>query len=100
MMDNIQVLLVEDDPTVRAGSAQALELADFTVSSFESAEPAAQLLQANSPVVLVSDVRLPGMSGLELLEVARAIDPDLPVILVTGHGDISMAVQAMQIGRA
>jgi len=97
-MDNIQVLLVEDDPTVRAGSAQALELADFTVSSFESAEPAAQLLQANSPVVLVSDVRLPGMSGLELLEVARAIDPDLPVILVTGHGDISMAVQAMHDG--
>ena len=97
-MNNIQVLLVEDDPTVRAGSEQALELADFSVSSFESAEPAAQLLQANSPVVLVSDVRLPGMSGLELLEAARAIDPELPVILVTGHGDISMAVQAMHDG--
>ncbi|WP_426319386.1 sigma-54-dependent transcriptional regulator [Pseudoduganella sp. R-43] len=97
-MDNIQVLLVEDDPTVRAGSEQALELADFSVSSFESAEPAAQLLQANSPVVLVSDVRLPGMSGLELLEAARAIDPELPVILVTGHGDIAMAVQAMHDG--
>ncbi|WP_426165279.1 sigma-54-dependent transcriptional regulator [Pseudoduganella sp. R-34] len=97
-MNNIQVLLVEDDPTVRAGSEQALELADFSVSSFESAEPAAQLLQANSPVVLVSDVRLPGMSGLELLEAARAIDPELPVILVTGHGDIAMAVQAMHDG--
>ena len=97
-MDKIQVLLVEDDPTVRAGSEQALELADFTVSSFESAEPAAKLLQANSPLVLVSDVRLPGMSGLELLEVARAIDPELPVILVTGHGDIAMAVQAMHDG--
>jgi two-component system, NtrC family, C4-dicarboxylate transport response regulator DctD len=97
-MDKIQVLLVEDDPTVRAGSEQALELADFTVSSFESAEPAAKLLQANSPLVLVSDVRLPGMSGLELLEAARAIDPELPVILVTGHGDIAMAVQAMHDG--
>jgi two-component system C4-dicarboxylate transport response regulator DctD len=97
-MDKIQVLLVEDDPTVRAGSEQALELADFTVSSFESAEPAARLLQANSPLVLVSDVRLPGMSGLELLEAARAIDPELPVILVTGHGDIAMAVQAMHDG--
>ncbi len=97
-MDNIQVLLVEDDPTVRAGSAQALELADFTVSSFESAEPVAELLQANSAAVLVSDVRLPGMSGLELLATARAIDPELPVILVTGHGDISMAVQAMHDG--
>lgn len=97
-MDNIQVLLVEDDPTVRAGSAQALELADFTVSSYESAEPVTKLLQANSAVVLVSDVRLPGMSGLELLEAARAIDAELPVILVTGHGDISMAVQAMHDG--
>ncbi|SFF56520.1 two component, sigma54 specific, transcriptional regulator, Fis family [Duganella sp. CF458] len=97
-MDDIQVLLVEDDPTVRAGSAQALELADFSVSSYESAEPVTRLLRANSPVVLVSDVRLPGMSGLELLAAARAIDPDLPVILVTGHGDISMAVQAMHDG--
>ncbi len=97
-MNDIQVLLVEDDPTVRAGSAQALELADFTVSSYESAEPVAKLLQANSAAVLVSDVRLPGMSGLELLEVARAIDPELPVILVTGHGDIAMAVQAMHDG--
>ena len=97
-MNDIQVLLVEDDPTVRAGSAQALELADFTVSSYESAEPVAKLLQANSAAVLVSDVRLPGMSGLELLEAARAIDPELPVILVTGHGDIAMAVQAMHDG--
>jgi len=97
-MDKIQVLLVEDDPTVRAGSEQALELADFTVSSFECAEPVAELLHPNSPVVLVSDVRLPGMSGLELLEAARAIDPELPVILVTGHGDIAMAVQAMHDG--
>lgn len=97
-MDKIQVLLVEDDPTVRAGSEQALELADFTVSSFECAEPVTELLHPNSPVVLVSDVRLPGMSGLELLQAARAIDPELPVILVTGHGDIAMAVQAMHDG--
>ncbi|MTW11777.1 response regulator [Pseudoduganella eburnea] len=97
-MNDIQVLLVEDDPTVRAGSEQALELADFTVSSYESAEPVAQQLKANSAAVLVSDVRLPGMSGLDLLAAARAIDPDLPVILVTGHGDISMAVQAMHDG--
>jgi two-component system C4-dicarboxylate transport response regulator DctD len=97
-MNDIQVLLVEDDPTVRAGSEQALELADFTVSSYESAEPVAHQLKANSAAVLVSDVRLPGMSGLDLLAAARAIDPDLPVILVTGHGDISMAVQAMHDG--
>ncbi len=97
-MNDIQVLLVEDDPTVRAGSAQALELAGFTVSSYDSAEPVARQLQAHSAAVLVSDVKLPGMSGLELLAAVRAIDAELPVILVTGHGDIAMAVQAMHDG--
>lgn len=97
-MEDIQVLLVEDDPTVRAGSAQALELAGFTVSSFDSAEPVARQLQAHSAAVLVSDVKLPGMSGLDLLAAVRAIDAELPMILVTGHGDIAMAVQAMHDG--
>ena len=72
-MEDIQVLLVEDDPTVRAGSAQALELAGFMVSSFDSAEPVARQLQAHSAAVLVSDVKLPGMSGLDLLAAVRAI---------------------------
>ncbi|WP_218164860.1 sigma-54-dependent transcriptional regulator [Pseudoduganella namucuonensis] len=98
MMDDIEVILVEDDPAVRAGSEQALDLAGFTVRSFESAEPVCKLLRPHMPMVLVSDVRLPGMSGLDLLEAARAIDPELPVILVTGHGDIAMAVQAIQDG--
>ncbi|SFU87107.1 two component, sigma54 specific, transcriptional regulator, Fis family [Pseudoduganella namucuonensis] len=97
-MDDIEVILVEDDPAVRAGSEQALDLAGFTVRSFESAEPVCKLLRPHMPMVLVSDVRLPGMSGLDLLEAARAIDPELPVILVTGHGDIAMAVQAIQDG--
>ncbi|WP_228895722.1 sigma-54-dependent transcriptional regulator [Pseudoduganella aquatica] len=97
-MNDIRVILVEDDPTVRAGSAQALDLAGFTVRSFDSAEPVAKLLEPHCAAVLVSDVRLPGMSGLDLLAAARAIDPELPVILVTGHGDIAMAVQAMHDG--
>ena len=50
------------------------------------------------PGILLTDVKLPGMDGLALLERAKRIDPDLPVILVTGHGDISMAVQAMRLG--
>ncbi len=97
-MDELQVILVEDDPTVRAGSEQALDLAGFTVQGFDSAEPACKLLRADFPGVIVTDVRLPGMSGLDLLTASMAIDPQLPVILVTGHGDISMAVQAMRDG--
>ncbi|QGZ42330.1 two-component system C4-dicarboxylate transport response regulator DctD [Pseudoduganella flava] len=97
-MDNIEIILVEDDPTVRDGSAQALDLAGFTVHAYDSAEAARERLQPHCRAVLVSDVRLPGISGLELLAAVRAIDPELPVILVTGHGDIPMAVQAMHDG--
>ena len=97
-LNDIHVILVEDDRTVREGSVQALELADFAVQGYDSAEPAHAQLRPHCPAVLVSDVKLPGMSGLDLLAAAHAIDPELPVILVTGHGDISMAVQAMHDG--
>jgi DNA-binding NtrC family response regulator len=96
--DRPAVLYVEDDPTVRFGSTQAMQLAGHQVRSFESAEEALAHVVPGFPGVLLTDVKLPGMDGLALLERARQIDVDLPVILVTGHGDISMAVQAMRLG--
>lgn len=98
MSDELKVLLVEDDATVRAGSVQALQLADIDVQGFHSAELALKAVSLDFPGIVVTDVRLPGMSGLELLPALKAIDADLPVILVTGHGDITMAVQAMRDG--
>ena len=98
MHDGDVVLFVEDDPTVRFGSMQALELAGRTVRAFASAEEALPALRPGCRGVLVSDVRLPGMDGMALLERAKRIDAELPVILVTGHGDVSMAVQAMRFG--
>jgi len=92
------VLLVEDDAIVRIGAAQALELAGFTVQSFARAEPARDAIKPGIRAVLVTDVRLPAMDGLALLVEARARDPEIPVIIVSGHGDISMAVQAMRDG--
>jgi two-component system, NtrC family, C4-dicarboxylate transport response regulator DctD len=92
------ILYVEDDPTVRFGSAQAMQLAGRAVRAFESAEDVLPHLVPGFPGVLLTDVKLPGMSGLELLAHARRVDPELPVILVTGHGDISMAVEAMRLG--
>ncbi len=94
----MKVLLIEDDAAVRAGSAQALDLAGFEVEAFAAAEPALALITPGFAGVVVSDVRLPGMSGLEFLTAAKAIDAQLPVVLVTGHGDISMAVGAMRSG--
>jgi two-component system C4-dicarboxylate transport response regulator DctD len=98
MVDGIKVMLIEDDTAVRIGSVQALELAGFTVEAFEAAEPAIAHVRPGLPAVIVSDVKLPGMDGLDLLRHAAAIEIELPVILVTGHGDITMAVQAMRAG--
>ncbi len=96
--DGMQVLLVEDDAVVRKGAQQALELSGLRVSACASAEEAAPYLSPDFAGILVSDVRLPGMDGLALLQLATLRDPSLPVILVTGHGDVSMAVGAMRQG--
>ena len=96
--DRQAILYVEDDPTVRFGSTQAMQLAGHHVRAFESAEQVLAHVVSGFPGVLLTDVRLPGIDGLELLKRATEVDPDLPVILVTGHGDIAMAVQAMRLG--
>ena len=90
------VYLIEDDETVLRACAQALKLADLEVRTFGSAEKALVAFDEDPPAAVVSDVRLPGMSGLELLDVVWQRDCDVPVILITGHGDVSMAVQAMR----
>jgi len=96
--DGMQVLLVEDDAIVRKGSAQALELAGLSVVACATAEAALAHLTPQFPGIVISDVKLPGMDGLQLLHIAVTQDASLPVILVTGHGDVSMAVSAMRQG--
>ncbi|PCE25816.1 sigma-54-dependent Fis family transcriptional regulator [Paraburkholderia acidicola] len=98
MNNGLQVLYIEDDELVRRASVQSLQLAGFDVVGFASVEAAARLIVADFAGVIVSDIRLPGASGLDLLAQCRERAPDVPVILVTGHGDISMAVQAMRDG--
>ena len=94
----IRVLLVEDDEDVRLGAAQALDLAGFEVQAFGAVEPARAAITEGVPAVVVCDVQLPGQSGLGWQAELHKTDPQLPVILVTGHGDIAMAVQAMRDG--
>ena len=99
--DNVQVIFIEDDELVRRASVQSLQLAGFAVGGYgsvEAAERTVAQLDERFEGVIVSDVRLPGASGLDLLARCRQAAPDVPVILVTGHGDISMAVQAMRDG--
>ncbi|MEM5315763.1 sigma-54 dependent transcriptional regulator [Paraburkholderia sp. JHI869] len=93
-----RVLYVEDDELVRRAGVQSLQLAGFDAAGFANAEGALPLIDADFAGVVVSDIRLPGMSGLDLLAQCHERAPEVPIILVTGHGDISMAVQAMRDG--
>jgi two-component system C4-dicarboxylate transport response regulator DctD len=95
---DVSVVLVEDDEDVRLGAEQALDLAGLRVAAFGSVEAARAAVLPGGATVVVSDVRLPGTGGLEWQRELLALDAQLPVILLTGHGDIAMAVQAMRDG--
>lgn len=92
------VYLVDDDSQLRKAMRQTLELEGMTVMPFPKAELALDALEENFDGVIVTDVRMPGMDGLQFFEHVRKIDADLPVILITGHGDVPMAVSALQNG--
>ncbi|RDL43294.1 sigma-54-dependent Fis family transcriptional regulator [Marinomonas piezotolerans] len=92
------VLLVDDDPMIRKATEKWLQMAGLEVLTASSAEEALPHLNEDFRGILLTDVKMPGMTGLELMEIAHAQIRDLPVILVTGHGDIDMAIQAMRDG--
>ncbi|PYE37477.1 two-component system C4-dicarboxylate transport response regulator DctD [Rhizobium sp. PP-F2F-G38] len=97
-MSEVNVLLVDDDRDLLKATRQTLELGGFTVTAVSSALEALALLDPRFPGVVVTDIRMPLIDGLELFDRIRRIDPDIPVILMTGHGDIPMAVKAIRDG--
>lgn len=94
------VYLVEDDPDLREATLQSLALEGLEVRAFADAKAAYAALSPEFAGVIVSDVRMPGMDGIEFFKQVRELDSELPVILVTGHGDVAMAVEAMRNGAA
>ena len=92
------VLFVDDEDDLRLAAEQTLNLADLPVITCASAAQALDHVTETFPGILVTDIRMPGMSGLDLMEAALSRDADLPVILVTGHGDVDLAVAAMRAG--
>ncbi len=98
MNSELTVLIVEDDPHVLLGCQQALALEDIPSEGLGSAEEALARIGDDFAGIVISDIRLPGIDGLELLTRLKARDRSLPVVLITGHGDISMAVNAMRDG--
>lgn len=92
------VTLVDDDDDFRSALLERLQLEDLEVQAFASAEAALKVLGADYPGVVVSDLRMPGMDGRGLLARLQALDEGLPVVMITGHGDIADAVDALRNG--
>ena len=93
-----RVALIDDNEAFRSALAERLELAGLNVSAFGSAEAALKVVNDRFDGVVVTDLRMPGMDGRQLVERLTAADPDLPVVMMTGHGDIAEAVEAMKRG--
>ncbi len=96
--DDFAVMLIEDDPDFRASLEQLLELEDIPVRAVANPRDALASLSAEFPGVVVSDIRLPGLDGEGVLQAVKQVDEEIPVILMTGHGDIPMAVRALKAG--
>jgi two-component system C4-dicarboxylate transport response regulator DctD len=92
------VLFVDDEMHIRLSAKQTLELSGFDVICLENAKDALDQLKQGWNGIVISDIKMPSMDGLEFLAEARKIAPDIPIILITGHGDVSMAVKAMREG--
>lgn len=99
-MDNSRILLVDDDTALLQALPQAiaLRMKDTNVDVSDSAQAALQQAREHDYDAIVSDIKMPGMDGLELLEHLQTIRPDTPTLLITGHGERDLAIQALRVG--
>jgi len=92
------VWVIDDDPSIRWVLEKALQKADMAVRSFESGSTVLEALERHQPDVILTDIRMPGVSGLELLESLSREVPDVPVIIMTAHSDLESAVASYRGG--
>jgi len=100
MSDQVDIFLVDDDELLRENLSLALALAGFTVATFASADDFLMLRPAPTAGCVITDLRLPGMSGLDLLKRLRETMPSLVVVVLTAFADVPIAVEAMKLGAA
>ena len=98
MATAMKIAIVDDEQDMRQSISQWLALSGFDTETFASAEDALKAVGPDYPGVVVSDIKMPGMDGMAFLKKLMSLDSGLPVILITGHGDVPMAVEAMQVG--
>lgn len=96
--DTAVVHIIDDDEAVRQSTAFLLRTANIQVQTYETATNFLDALSQVKPGCVVTDVRMPGLSGIELLQRLRALKFSMPVIVITGHGDVPLAVEAMKAG--
>ena len=93
-----KALVVDDEPTVRETVAAFLSVHGFQVVTAVSGEQALEVFAAEAPDVVIVDLKMPGLNGMEVLRRIKATAPEVPVILVSGYGEIRLAVEAMRLG--
>ena len=98
MAQMMKVAIIDDERDMRQSISQWLALSGYDTQSFSSAKEALATIGSDYPGIVISDIKMPGMDGIQFLRKLMLQDKALPVILITGHGDVPMAVEAMRIG--
>jgi DNA-binding NtrC family response regulator len=98
MANAMKIAIVDDEQDMRQSISQWLALSGYDTETFSSAEEALGTVGPDYPGIVISDIKMPGMDGIQLLKKLMGADSALPVIMITGHGDVPMAVEAMRIG--
>ncbi len=98
MIEDVIVVIIDDDPEITEALSEMLTLEGFKVAAYQRPELALKSLSFDSAVVVLSDVKMPNLDGLSLLAQLQKLDTSIPVLLMSGHGDIPMAIQAMREG--
>ena len=98
MAQAMKIAIVDDEQDMRQSISQWLALSGYDTETFGSAEDALKTLGPDYPGIVISDIKMPGMGGMQFLKKLMGTDSALPVIMITGHGDVPMAVEAMRAG--
>ena len=95
---NEHVWVIDDDRSIRWVLDRALSQAGIPITAFNTADQAMHHLHNEAPLAIITDVRMPGMSGLDFLEEAHASHPNVPIIIMTAHSDLQSAVASFEQG--
>ena len=98
MAHAMKIAIVDDEKDMRQSISQWLALSGYETEAYATAEDALKTIATDFPGIVISDIKMPGMDGMAFLKRLMSVDSALPVIMITGHGDVPMAVEAMQMG--